>query len=857
MDESEKNLSNSCWNKYKEIHKDKVLYLKQIYIKFQDLKEYLQDFKDNYNGLNLYEMISQIVGDPLNDLVKDFDKSIKIYFDTNMRFIDFFLKEFSDINNNLTKENNSYDKVVLSHKKYKEKKDKSEKIKNNFINKLGNIEENLKEKILKNDKKITVDMKKLHSAMKDLNEYKKNMEDLDKLREVFNNDQKIFLEDNIKELIKNENIFFDKMREKFHGVQQNISGITSSFIQKYDKQNMEKENKNTNYFTKFITKFSSNEKPEEKIKLFDYYLRYKPYEIKSNENIVQANQINEEILKHLKKAIKDNYPDCGLKIQEATYNVNKYYELFFTYQVTMDKQLKEAMLKVLEEDNYAYHSILIELAKMRADSKFFESRENMEFVTELLIEILKLIEQKHDLKSVKDCILLSQTYYILDENNKKIYSFEKLKKYKWLRTVKFWREFLDYYINRAFDKFEFDYGLDVKVKDNPPKLKPKTKDKVKDVLFSCLVPYINNMNEIQIDKRVILKLLDEITNKYKYLDEASVQNLEVFISNSSEEIAKLRKEYKDNPDLENELEKKIMEEKDEFAEKEDKEEEEEKEEIDKIEEKKEIKEEIKENEIKEEIKKNEIKEEKEEKKEIKQKDVKEEKKEIKEVKEEINEVKEEIKEKEVKEEIKEKEVKEEIKEVKEDIKEKDVKEEIKEKDIKEEIDKKEEKEEKEVIKAEEVKKEIEDKEERKEIKEEIDKIIENEKKGENVDTKEEKEDIKEKKEIKGDIEEKIEEKGENGEKKEIKEEIDNIKEREEKEEKEEIVETKEKEVKENVEIKVEIKEKEIKEEIDKNEEKEIIDKKEEKNDNINNIINENNEKNRNEIIINEENKKDE
>ena len=186
-------------------------------------------------------------------------------------------------------------------------------------------------------------------------------------------------------------------------------------------------------------------------------------------------KLNEEILKYLKKAIKDNYPDCGLKIQEASYQVNQYYELFFTHQVTLSKEFKKACLRVLSEDNYAYHPILIELAKMRADTKFFESKENMEFVTVLLMEILKLIEQKHDLKAVKDCILLSQTYYILDENNNKIYSFEKLKKYKWIRTIKFWRDFLEYYLSRAFDKFEFDYGLDVRIKDNPPNLKPKVK----------------------------------------------------------------------------------------------------------------------------------------------------------------------------------------------------------------------------------------------------------------------------------------------------------------------------------------------------------------------------------------------
>ena len=535
---------------------------------------------------------------------------------------------------------------------------------------MGAIEESLKEKIIKGDK-ITIDMKKLSSAMKDFNEYKNNLEDLDKLRESFNNGQKKLLEENYKELIKNEAICFENIKIKFCSGQKSLSENSIRLLENYkylnskeaEKQKLENEN---NYINKIIEKYKNNSKPEEKLKLFEYYLRYKPYEKNSDdkiEDITKANQINEEILKYLKKAIRDNYPDSGLKIQEATYKVHRYYELFFTHEYPINKELKEQMLKVLKEDNNAYHSILIELAKMRAETKFFESKDNMEFVTVLLIEILKLIEKKHDLKAVKDCILLSQTYYILDENNNKIYSFEKLRKYKWIRTVKFWREFLDYYLNRAFDKFEFDYGLDVKVKDNPPKLKQKTKEKVKDVLFSCLVPYINNMNEIKIDKRIILKLLDEIIEKYQYLDEVSIQNLEVFISNSSEEIKQLRKEYKDNPDLENEIDNEIMNEKDEIVENE---ENEEKEEIDKIIEKEE-KEEKKEKEEKEE--KEDIKEKKEEKEDKKEKIEEEEKKEDKkEIKEEVDKIieKEEIIE------TKEKETKENVA-LKEEIKEKEIK----------------------------------------------------------------------------------------------------------------------------------------------------------------------------------------
>ena len=600
MNKFDIDLSKCCWNKYKDIHENKVIYFKKIFSIFKTFKTYLEDFQKNYKSLGFNKLLNPIVEDPFNELMKAIDKTIINFFELNLVLVSNILKEFDVINNNINKENINYEKVLLEYKTYKEKKDKLEKIKNSFLEKMGNIEESLKKKIIKNDKKISIDMKKLNLAMKDFNEYKNNFEDVDKARESFNNAQKNLLEENYKKLIKNELILFNSIKKKFCSAQKMFLDTSSSNLKSYDTpknltnkemKKIENENKNK-YFNKFIDRFRNSEKPEEKIKLIEYDMRFKPYKDNSDdkiENIIQANQINEEILKYLKKAIKDNYQDSGLKIQEASYQLPPLYEDFFEQRTEINKALKGELLRYLKEDKYSYHPILIELAKMRADSKFFESKKTMKFITVLLIEILKIVEQKHDLKAVKDCILLSQTYYILDKNNNKIYSFEKLRKYKWIRTPKFWREFLECYINRAFDKFEFDYGLDVKLKDNP-ELKPKIKDKVRDVLFSCLVPYINNMNEIKIDKRIILKLLDELKEEYKYLDEGNVQNLESFISNSPEEIEKLRKDYKDNPNLESEIENELMNEKEEKEEEE--EEEEEKEE-------KEEKEEIKEKEEKE------------------------------------------------------------------------------------------------------------------------------------------------------------------------------------------------------------------------------------------------------------------
>ena len=61
------------------------------------------------------------------------------------------------------------------------------------------------------------------------------------------------------------------------------------------------------------------------------------------------------------------------------------------------------------------------------------------------------------------------------------------------------------------------------------------------------------MLDLTIDKRIMVKVIDEFIDKYKYLDEANINDLFAMISPDSNEISKFRKEYKENTNLENEI----------------------------------------------------------------------------------------------------------------------------------------------------------------------------------------------------------------------------------------------------------------------------------------------------------------
>ena len=566
MKKNEIELSKLCWNKFGEIHA-KIEYFQKLYTILEKLNEFLSDFQKNYSSLGFDALLNPVVDDQFNELMKNINKGFKIFLDVNSVLIQNLLKDFQEINNIIKTENINYEKVLSEQKKYKDKKEKMEKSKNHYFEKMRVIEDSMKEKIIQKKQKITIDSKKMNQAIKDFNEYKNNLDELNKVRESFNNAQKILLEENYKEFFKSEAILFDLTRKNFSIVQKSNFDFSSATYDKYKTKKETKKEKSENemkFITNEINNYKSLETPEDRINIVDYHLNHKQYVSDQNsspEDIVKAYQISENLIKNFRKYIKENYPDIGLQIQEAYLDIPDIFYQFFGLKVVLTEELKNELLKLLKEDISLYRQLLIELGRLRADGKLFSSKEHIEFISILLLEILKICEKKLDLKAAKDCILLSQTYYILNEkNNEKIYAFEKIRKNKWIRSAKFWRDFLELYINLEFNKFEEMYNLDVKLKDNP-ELSKKMKSKVTEVMFSCLVPYTNNMVELNVDKRIILKLLDEILEKYKYMDDGSKLSLMKFISNNPEDIEKMRKEIKDNPNIENEIEKKIEDEK--------------------------------------------------------------------------------------------------------------------------------------------------------------------------------------------------------------------------------------------------------------------------------------------------------
>ena len=558
MKKEKEDLSQLCWNKYEQIHNGEILYLKTIDSILNQLSKLFSEFEDSYKSLKINETILPIVNNKINDTIKLINKSIISFIDTNKVMIKNILNTYKSINESIKNENILYDNVLFCSMVYEEEKSNLNKYKNAFKEKLGVIEDSIKSDIIKNkskgnNSKIKIDKKEINEAIKDFLKYKETVASANEKREKFNISQIELLKCQ-KDIIEKKADLYCTINKNFYNVLKISSESSTMMLEKIqDKKNINKKE----FYKEIISQYISKEKMEQPIELKFYNLKHKPYPTKKNitfEDISEASHISEEIIRIMRKYLNENFPNSNLQIQEAEIRLPEIINKYFNIEIEMTDYVKNEIIKLIREDNTIYPQILTFLSRNRSNSKLYKSDTHMSFLSHIIKEILSVSEKAKDYMATKNCILLSQTYYIKDEKtNKKEFIFDSIKNNKWLRNPDFWRIFISNSIKSEFDRFILmtngpKINID-KIEDIPQPFLAK----IQEILFSALLPNISIMIDLNIDKRIMVKIIDEFLIKYNYLDEKNINNLFALISSDSQEISKLRNQYKENPNLEKEL----------------------------------------------------------------------------------------------------------------------------------------------------------------------------------------------------------------------------------------------------------------------------------------------------------------
>ena len=569
-EEKEKlSFEKSLWNKYELLHRRYKTKLECFDNTIEIFNKILGSLKDQQKLINsiisknysLFPGSDYTQSTALNLIKKELDNNLT-QITSNMdlykrTMIDQLKKHKED---SKAKEKDFYNQFIKLINKYNDSKVLLEKAKNKYYQSIKAAEmslkysKSMKVKNIDNSHESQVTIQKLEDKAKELlNEAKKNydkyiacLKDANKNREESIEKQKQLIklyqtfEEKDGELISSLlKAIYNRQREKYQSETDFLAEMDSAI------KAINVPNDNIN----LIKAYNSKEKPDEEIPL-DQYEPQIDFEKASNP---EDYKINHEIIKSMKTVIPDIMPNFDLEKEGQKQEMRELSKKIFVTNIPFTSDEKKKLMEYLEQ-KWSQTYFLIYLSKQRTNGRFARTQKLVKDLAEILNLILQTAEKQNDFEAAKNCMILSQTYYYdekdKDGNNRKKYLIEFILNYKWLRTPGFWRGIIEEMIVKEAKKY---MSLNPKEPDLFDKSRKECCDRLSNICFSQLLPYANNMKEFFVDDRLIVKIIDEFVEKYQIQKEFADTIYAGVISDKPEEVEKLRKEYKDNPNFENEL----------------------------------------------------------------------------------------------------------------------------------------------------------------------------------------------------------------------------------------------------------------------------------------------------------------
>ena len=467
----------------------------------------LQKIKNSFESLDKHSLLYKSI----SLILKDFEIFLT-QFNTSMKAIKNQLNEII----NSSKLNEKKDELFFYNELKKSKEDyfNMKDILNKFNNKY-NIIMAKAISFLSNDKNFQSVCPKVKT---NLVQYKNYIQETKNHRYSFIQSQKnsIYFYENVE---KNEGKLIMCILKEYFTQQGLLNEVAKNSI--LESKSLYDKFKIYNDFDIIISNYSKNIKDniQNKIEFIEYNLKndfhihddlnsFKNYidgVKKLRENIddslfssinLQKEKMKEKLGEIITNILSKNEGD------ESQYNINDIYEY-------------------IEYDDHSTHLFFLEkLTILRGNGKFALSKEVIKVLGNIFNDILNSSAKNKDFGLARKCIMLSQTYYYM-ENDQKKYLNSFIQKNKWLRSSDFWRNFTFNSINDEITKFTSKNPLIEK--------EPNKKDKITEIVFSCLITHFNNMKYFLAEKRVLKRIVNEFLFKFN-LNNQYLQNINFILN---------------------------------------------------------------------------------------------------------------------------------------------------------------------------------------------------------------------------------------------------------------------------------------------------------------------------------------
>ena len=503
----------------------------------------------------------------------EFQKTFMDEIDKSMKKIDDFLKEksnsikrfqqkYDDASNDLIKKYIDIEKIKMS---FLSNINKTEDICGKYYYNKRKINEAKTKKISDNDLKMLNDKNKEYESQKkslinSTKKYEKEYNNIissttkceDKFLNVINDciegvkDVSCDLTEKLKEITLE---FFLSIKDSFKTPLDLLDNCLSRFKEGNEKENMNKtmistfnnESKLVHilpeiYNLKSLEVVNKNEKGKDSGSIWSRIGKSKSTEdnffdnkkggfIKFEDGFEEMTYFEEDYTLYTVKEMINNFElinhsafDLNLEIEEEKYNTKNYICKIISNMSNNKKDNNSNNFEEEDKNNLLtllnkHHNRIIFLHKLndyRSSCKFEIAEKEYKLLGELFFYIINISKAENDYHCVEMVIILSKTYYILQDKKTKIYLQNLIIDNKYFQSKDFWEELLIYSISK--EVMRSNKRDTISIDEN------KLKVKNENIIFSQLLSLIDNMFDFGVDGNMIKNIIEPKILYYKIGD---------------------------------------------------------------------------------------------------------------------------------------------------------------------------------------------------------------------------------------------------------------------------------------------------------------------------------------------------
>jgi len=513
-------------------------------------------------NLSLSDDISSTWNNSMKSFTKCLSSHSQLFLQTSENIKTTIIEPITkNLSEHSLKEKESYNNYIKSRSMYNNLKNSLDKIHKEFDQRAKDCENlvyNAKkakmhstvppEQIAKMEAKAT---ESLANAAICEDKYMNILEEANKARE-----NETLLQKKIHEFYETaDDFYYNKIKEVIGFFITNLKQMQTSFnidisdlTDKFNRLNLDTDTK------EFIELNRTEEKPDSKIE----FIPYRPAQEISNKSSVNKKSqeskdfdINCEVINTFKKVFKNIRTDLDMNEEKKKNNLRILIDNFLKTEKNIlhvfSKQELEELLNQLNDPSMKSYFLLY-LSKVKSKG-LIESEKLFHELKEIFFYLLKTSEESTDFESAQNCIILCQRLYMVNKLKKKVYLIDYIRDYNWLNSIEFWEGIIEYMIQKEILKNE---------EINKNKDEKEQQSNAKNIVFSQVFSYSNNMIDFNINKDDIISMVEKFCREFEIeqsMLDSIIENINAMENNKLIKKEKDKEEEEQNKKIEEEKKK--------------------------------------------------------------------------------------------------------------------------------------------------------------------------------------------------------------------------------------------------------------------------------------------------------------